>query len=37
MQTFSRDLLPGDDRRPRMTAVATSGLLGGVGQGQVPG
>lgn len=32
-----RDLMPGDDGRPRMTAVAISGLLGGVDQGQVPG
>jgi len=37
MQSFSRDLLPGDGGHPRMTAVAVSGLLGGVSEGQVPG
>ena len=36
MQSFSRDLLPGDGGHPRMTAVAVSGLLGGVSEGQVP-
>jgi hypothetical protein len=37
MQSFSRDLVAGLGRHHRMTALADSDFLGGVGEGQVPG
>jgi hypothetical protein len=37
MQSFSRDLLPGDGGQPRMTAFVVSAVLDVVSEGQVPG
>jgi hypothetical protein len=35
MQSFSQDLLPVDGGHPRTTAVAVTGILGGMSDGQV--